>query len=318
MFILPSGMLEEHGPHLPIASDTFGVMVEANGVAKRVSRQLPQWNIVMMPPLHYGETGANEIGGIFVHPGTYGIRHTTLRPLVADIGAQVAQNGFKWVFVLTGHASPTHGIALNEACDFVSETFGVNMLHVSGLFRADQKIQSRAKTIAEIGKALGVKYLIVGSVTKFGTEENNKSVGGGAFGGGKFGLGRVGTSKGKANVAITARMVDVTTGEIMASARGEGTSKRSGLLLGGAGGGGAGGGGDIAFGSSDFRDTILGEATETAVVMIASETTLVSRRMEGRTARTTSAASATASCQTRRSRRPDNMEGILGPPVASA
>jgi len=142
-------MLEEHGPHLPIASDTFGVMFEADGVAKRVNRQLPQWNVVMMPPLHYGETGANEIGGIFVHPGTYGIRHTTLRSLVADIGAQVAQNGFKWIFVLTGHGSPTHGIAVNEACDFVSETFGVNMLHVSGLFRADQKIQSRAKTIAE-------------------------------------------------------------------------------------------------------------------------------------------------------------------------
>ena len=88
MFILPIGMLEEHGPHLPIASDTFGVMFEADGVAKRVSRELPEWNVVMMPPLHYGETGANEIGGVFTHPGTYGIRHTTLRSLVADIGGR--------------------------------------------------------------------------------------------------------------------------------------------------------------------------------------------------------------------------------------
>jgi creatinine amidohydrolase len=148
MFILPIGMLEEHGPHLPIASDTFGVMFEADGVAKRVSRRLPKWQLVMMPPIHYGETGANEIGGVLVHPGTYGIRHSTLRSLVADIGAQVAQNGFKWIFVLTGHGSPTHGVAVNDACDFVSETFGVNMLHASGLFRADQKIQSRGKMIA--------------------------------------------------------------------------------------------------------------------------------------------------------------------------
>src|SRR5678815_384296 len=49
------------------------------------------------------------------------------------------------------------------------------------------------------------------------------------------------------------------------------------------------------------------EATEIAVVMIASETTFVSRRIDGRTARTTSAASATASCQTLRSRRPEDM-----------
>jgi len=149
MFILPIGMLEEHGPHLPIASDTFGVMFEAEGVATRVSRKLPHWNVVMMPPLHYGETGANEIGDLFIHPGTYGIRHTTLRSLVADIGGQVAQNGFKWIFVLTGHGSPTNGVAVNDACDFVSEAFGVSMLHVSGLFRADEQIQSRARAIAK-------------------------------------------------------------------------------------------------------------------------------------------------------------------------
>jgi curli biogenesis system outer membrane secretion channel CsgG len=132
-------------------------------------------------------------------------------------------------------------------------------------FSNSERADPTAKTVAQLGKVLGVKYLIVGSVTKFGTEESKKSVGGGAFGGGRFGIGRVGTNKGKANVAITARIIDVTTGEIMASARGEATSKRSGLLLGGGGGGGAAAVGNIEFGSSDFRDTILGEATEAAV-----------------------------------------------------
>ena len=163
LFILPIGMLEQHGPHLPIASDTFGVMSEANGVARRVARQLPQWNVVMMPPLHYGETGANVIGGAFIHPGTYGIRHTTLRALVADIGAEVAQNGFKRIFVLTGHAAPTHGVAVNDACDFVSETFGISMLHVTGLFRADEKIQAR-------GKAIAAKHFSPADLASFGLD----------------------------------------------------------------------------------------------------------------------------------------------------
>ena len=132
-------------------------------------------------------------------------------------------------------------------------------------FSNSERADPSAKTLAQIGKALGVKYLIVGSITKFGTEQSNKSFGGGGYGS-AFGLGQVGTSKGKANVAITARMIDTSTGEIMASAKGEGTSKRSGFLLGGAGGGGGGGGGGhIAFGASDFHDTILGEATEAAV-----------------------------------------------------
>ena len=103
MFVLPIGMLEQHGPHLPIGADTFGVTFEADGVAPRVARALPQWNVVMLPPIGYGQGGANQIGGQLVHPGTYAIRQATVRSLVADIGSQVALNRFKWVFVLHGH-----------------------------------------------------------------------------------------------------------------------------------------------------------------------------------------------------------------------
>jgi curli biogenesis system outer membrane secretion channel CsgG len=131
-------------------------------------------------------------------------------------------------------------------------------------FSNSDRADPSAKTAAAIGKALGVKYLVVGSVTKFGTEQSSKSFGGGGFGS-QFGVGQVGKSQGKANVAITARIIDTSTGEIMASAKGDGTSKRSGLLLAGAGGGATSAMGDIHFGASDFHDTILGEATELAV-----------------------------------------------------
>src|SRR5262249_53182523 len=127
-------------------------------------------------------------------------------------------------------------------------------------FSNSERADPSAKSVAQLGKALGVKYLVVGSVTKFGTEQSNKSFSGGGCAS-AFGVGAVGTSKGKANVAITARIIDTSTGEIMASAKGDGTSKRSGLLLGGAGGGHGGAGfGGVNMSSSDFHDTILGEA----------------------------------------------------------
>jgi len=147
-------------------------------------------------------------------------------------------------------------------------------------FSNSERADPSAKTVAQIGKALGVKYLVVGSITKFGTEKSNKSFSGGGYGS-AFGLGQVGTAKGKANVAITARIIDTTTGEIMASAKGDGTSKRSGLLLGGAGGGGGGGGGGaIEFGASDFKDTILGEATEMAVKATTAKLVAAKSRLE--------------------------------------
>jgi len=163
LFILPVGMIEEHGPHLPVGADTLGVMYEANGASRRVSRSLPDWHVVMMPPINYGQSGANQLGDMPVHPGTYGIRQSTLRSLVADLGGQVAQNGFKWIFVMNGHGAPTHNIAINEACDFVSETFRVTMLHLTALFRADAEIQSN-------GERINTKYFSAAELSSFGMD----------------------------------------------------------------------------------------------------------------------------------------------------
>ena len=146
-------------------------------------------------------------------------------------------------------------------------------------FSNSDRADPSAADLAKIGKALGVKYLIVGTITKFGTEDKKVGVGGGGWGGGKFGIGKVGTSKGKASVAITARMIDTATGEILASAKGEGTSSRSGLLLGGSGGGGGGAAGNLDMGSSNFRESILGEATETAVKQVAEKLVAAKTRL---------------------------------------
>jgi curli biogenesis system outer membrane secretion channel CsgG len=119
---------------------------------------------------------------------------------------------------------------------------------------------------AKIGKVLGVNAIVVGTITQFGLEDKSTNVGGIVSRIGGFGAGKVGTKEGKATVVVDARLVDVNTGEVLAVASGKGTSKRSGLLLGGAGGGGGGyGAGGIDMGSSNFQDTILGEATRDAV-----------------------------------------------------
>lgn len=163
LFLLAVGMLEEHGPHLPIAADTIGVTYEAERVADRLTRSLPDWNIVLMPAVNYGSSGANQIGNAAIHPGTYGIRQSTLRSLVADIGGQIAQNRFKWVFVMNGHGAPTHHIAVNEACDFISEVFNATMVNVSGLFNADAAIQSQ-------GEKILAKYFSPADLSSFGTD----------------------------------------------------------------------------------------------------------------------------------------------------
>jgi curli biogenesis system outer membrane secretion channel CsgG len=148
-------------------------------------------------------------------------------------------------------------------------------------FSNSDRADPSAASVAKIGKALGVKYLIVGSITKFGTEKKGMGVGGGGFGRIGGAIGTVGTQKGKANVAIAVRMIDSSTGEIMASAKGDGTSQRSGLMLGGGGAGSGGGGaGGFSMTSSDYRETILGEATEAAVKQVVEKLVAAKGRLE--------------------------------------
>jgi curli biogenesis system outer membrane secretion channel CsgG len=123
-----------------------------------------------------------------------------------------------------------------------------------------------ANTAAKIGKVLGVDAIIVGSITQFGRDDKHTNVGGGGYGLGRFGLGGVGKSEAKAVVGITARVINVSTGEILASVNGTGESTRGSTSLIGAGGGWTGGGGgSLDMGSSNFANTILGEATHKAV-----------------------------------------------------
>ncbi len=125
---------------------------------------------------------------------------------------------------------------------------------------------------AKIGKILGVSAILVGSITQFGRDDKSTNLGGLGGVGGRFGLGGVGKKESKASVAITARLVNVDTGEIVAVSTGKGESKRSGAsLLGAGGGGGKIGAGTYDMSSSNFGATILGEATMTAVSQVAEE-----------------------------------------------
>jgi len=119
---------------------------------------------------------------------------------------------------------------------------------------------------AKIGKLLGVDAIIVGNITEFGNETKNQGIGGGGGGGWTGALGGFHHSKSNANVAINARIVNIDTGEILGVAEGKGTSSRSSTGMGGGGGNWNGhGGGAVDFGSSDFQNTIIGEATKAAV-----------------------------------------------------
>jgi curli biogenesis system outer membrane secretion channel CsgG len=136
---------------------------------------------------------------------------------------------------------------------------------------------------ARIGKILGLDAIIVGSITQFGNETKNRNIGGGGGGYGGFGIGGIGHKEAKANVQIDARLVDIDTAEILGVAEGKGESKRSSnSLLGGGGNWHGFGGGAADFGSSDFQQTIIGEATKAAVDQMTAGVIAASPKLQAR------------------------------------
>lgn len=125
-------------------------------------------------------------------------------------------------------------------------------------------------TAAKIGGLLGVDAIVIGDITTFGHDD--KHVGGGGGGGtwwNKGGLGGIGVGKSKTIVEITARIVDVNTGEILASVTGHGEAQKSGLSAAGAGSSGySGGGGKFDMGSSNFAETQIGQAVKESVAKL--------------------------------------------------
>jgi curli biogenesis system outer membrane secretion channel CsgG len=125
-------------------------------------------------------------------------------------------------------------------------------------FSASDRADPSAAKLSKLGKVLGIRYIIAGSITKFGGEEKN--YGGGAFGTSK--IGGLGLKKAKTEVSLTARLIDTSTGEVIVSATGAGVSKKGGgISVGGAGGGGGAG---FSMSSSDYKASAIGEAQEAA------------------------------------------------------
>jgi len=125
---------------------------------------------------------------------------------------------------------------------------------------------------AKIGRLLGVDAIIVGSITQFGNDTKNTGIGGVGGGLGRIGIGGFGQKQSKAIVGLSARLVNIDTGEIMAVAEGKGESKRTSTSVSGGGGswGGFGAGG-VNFGASDFQNTIIGEAVKEATEKMSAE-----------------------------------------------
>ena len=93
--ILNVSATEDHGPHMPLDTDTVLGMAVANGVADMAPEE-----VLVMPPIAYG---FNEHHKDF--PGVIWIQPETLIAFVTDVTKSLAHHGFRRILLLNSHGS---------------------------------------------------------------------------------------------------------------------------------------------------------------------------------------------------------------------
>lgn len=92
--VVPVGAIEQHGPHLPLSTDT----VLAETIAAEAARRVTRATVLVLPVVAYGKSDEH-----LSFPGVLTLDARTLGDVLLQIGKGVARSGIRRVVFLNAH-----------------------------------------------------------------------------------------------------------------------------------------------------------------------------------------------------------------------
>ena len=114
--ILPVGSTEQHGPHLPLATDTM--------IAERIALETARRSLGLVLP-------AIPVGYAWVWrdvPGTLTLRFDTYMRCVRDVAESLERWGIKALFLISGHGSNPQPIK-HAVRELIHDRLGIRVLY---------------------------------------------------------------------------------------------------------------------------------------------------------------------------------------------
>ena len=99
LLVLPTAAIEQHGHHLPLATDTLINNLLLGHALRKLPADLP---VYALPPVHYGKS--NEHIGF---PGTLSLSSTTFMAVLRDLGASLSSGRFQKLVLYNTHGGNT-------------------------------------------------------------------------------------------------------------------------------------------------------------------------------------------------------------------
>jgi len=89
--LLPFGIMEKHGPHLPLSTDLI--------IAREIALKAAQHEYCVVFPAYY----FGQINEARHQPGAIAYSHTTIWNLLQETLNELSRNGFKKIIIVNGH-----------------------------------------------------------------------------------------------------------------------------------------------------------------------------------------------------------------------
>ena len=108
IILFPLGVIEEHGPHLPLAVDVYGSYLQSKMVKSELQKK--EIKALMAPPFYWGINLATGSFG-----GSFTCREETVIGVLFDAMACLKRWGFDRVFFINHHLDGSHMHAVDQA-----------------------------------------------------------------------------------------------------------------------------------------------------------------------------------------------------------
>jgi creatinine amidohydrolase len=128
--ILPAGSLEQHGPHLPVITDTASASAAAIAAARLVANEVP---VAVLPGLWLGLSEHHLPFG-----GTISVDYAAYRAILESIVRSLRAVGFARLLIVNGHGGNIDPLAV--ACRELAVAWDMPIVATTPWFLAREKL----------------------------------------------------------------------------------------------------------------------------------------------------------------------------------
>lgn len=141
VLLMPLGVIEEHGPYLPILTDSYVGEWLVDRVAAAIAER-DGWSVVVMPSLPIGSGAPEDFAPRTRNFGSLPLRPETKRAVLMDLVSGLGDAGFRWIFAVDIHGPYVNKRMTDQVASYFDDIYGGTMVNLTGVVHPDPVAQS--------------------------------------------------------------------------------------------------------------------------------------------------------------------------------